>query len=155
MKSISLSIGILLLSLFQVKAQDSFSQDSAAIHAVIKQMFDGMHKGDSAMVHASLRDDIRMLTSYVDKEGKAAVQEGSLERFLTAVGTPHETVWTETIDGIRIDIDDNMAHAWVDYTFLLDSKFHHCGVDSFLLVREESGWKIINIADTRRTEGCE
>ncbi|MEL6132766.1 MAG: nuclear transport factor 2 family protein [Bacteroidota bacterium] len=148
----------LLLFFFSIPfsfTQDNFSQDSTEIYAVIQQVFEGMRQGDSAMVRETMYADVRMMTSYVDKEGKAKVQMGRLDRFLQAVGTPHEKVWNETIDAIHVEVDDNLAHAWVDYSFYVDEDFHHCGVDSFVLVREAEGWKIIHLADTRRTEGCQ
>jgi hypothetical protein len=40
------------------------------------------------------------------------------------------------------------------YVFYVGDRFSHCGVDSFQLVRISAGWRIIQIADTRRKEGC-
>jgi hypothetical protein len=36
----------------------------------------------------------------------------------------------------------------------VDGEFSHCGVDAFILVLTEDGWRILSIADTRTTEGC-
>ena len=154
-RSFSLLFLLIGLSFVKLHAQDTFAQDSSDIYAVVKQLFDGMRKGDSAMVHATMHPEVRMLTSYINKEGEAKLQVGSLDRFLQAVGTPHEAVWNETIDVIHVEVDDNLAHAWVDYSFYVNEDFHHCGVDAFLFIREgEENWKIIHLADTRRTEGC-
>jgi hypothetical protein len=44
---------------------------------------------------------------------------------------------------------------WVDYALYIGERFSHCGIDHFLLVKNEAGeWKILELADTRRTEGC-
>jgi hypothetical protein len=42
----------------------------------------------------------------------------------------------------------------VEYSFWLGTTFSHCGIDAFQLARLGSEWKIIAIADTRRTDGC-
>jgi hypothetical protein len=43
---------------------------------------------------------------------------------------------------------------WTPYAFYYDGNFSHCGVDSFQLARTAEGWKVVQIADTRRTQGC-
>jgi predicted metal-dependent phosphoesterase TrpH len=43
---------------------------------------------------------------------------------------------------------------WTAYDFHVNSRFSHCGYDSFQLTRTAAGWKIIAIADTQRREGC-
>lgn len=43
-----------------------------------------------------------------------------------------------------------MASAWVPYTFYLDGVITHCGVNSIELLRDQEGWKITQLSDTRR-----
>jgi hypothetical protein len=42
----------------------------------------------------------------------------------------------------------------MEYRFYVGERFSHCGVDSFHLVRTADGWRIVDLADTRRREGC-
>ena len=49
---------------------------------------------------------------------------------------------------------DRVASVWAPYTFHLDGRVLHCGTDSFELLRGADGWKITQVADTRRTDGC-
>ena len=55
-------------------------------------------------------------------------------------------------DGIKID--GPMATAWTPYNFYFNGKFSHCGVNNFVLVKQDNGWKIQYIIDTRRRQGC-
>jgi SnoaL-like domain len=57
--------------------------------------------------------------------------------------------------GKEIKIDANMAMAWTPYKFYIGENFSHCGVNLFTLVKLEQDWKIVNIIDTRRRQGCE
>jgi hypothetical protein len=152
---------ILLIALFFVAgplmAQSSKNPDQAAEQAVedaILQLFAGMKAGDSAMVHNVCHGHTRLATSYVDREGKPGTEEITLEEFLLAVGNPHTEVWNEVPKSIEVRVDDNMATAWVPYSFYVDDRFSHCGVNAFQLVKDSSGWKILNITDTRRVSGC-
>lgn len=74
--------------------------------------------------------------------------------FLQAVGAPREEVWDERISNLQIQIDGPLASAWMDYSFYRGDAFSHCGVNTMTLLREEDGWKIFAISDTRRRTGC-
>ena len=51
-------------------------------------------------------------------------------------------------------VDDALASVWVPYTFYVDGRISHCGANSIELLRRAEGWKIKQISDTRRTDGC-
>ncbi len=124
------------------------------IRAVIQRLFDGMRAGDSAMVR-SVFDSAASFVSTSTRDGRPQIVPGSVDRFVTAVGRPHDAVWDERIWDVEIRVDDNLAQVWTKYAFFLGEEFSHCGVDGFHLVRRAEGWKIVHLADTRRREGCE
>lgn len=126
----------------------------AAVRAVIDQLFDGMRAGDSTMVRAVFHTEARMWT-IGERDGTPVLREGSVDRFVTAVGTPHDQVWDERIWDVEIRIDGRMATAWVPYAFFLGNTFSHCGVNAFQLVDEGPGWHILALTDTRRQDGCD
>lgn len=129
--------------------------DEAAVKATIMTMFDGMRAGDSTMVHSAFGTASISKTIGVDRtSGKTVVKESPLDNFLKAIGTPHDAVWDEKVLSFDIKIDQQMATAWVPYEFYLGDKFLHCGVNHFTLFKEEQGWKIIYLIDTRKQEGC-
>ena len=77
---------------------------------------------------------------------------------LRLVGTPHTEVYDERISDVQIRVDGNFATAWMNYTFYVVSngtdQLSHCGVNAFHFFRGTDGWKITQITDTRRREGC-
>jgi hypothetical protein len=79
----------------------------------------------------------------------------SIGEFVEAVGTPHDDVWDERIWRQDVQVDGNLASAWTEYTFFLGEKMSHCGVNAFQLFRSETGWKIIQLTDTRRRIDCQ
>ncbi len=124
--------------------------EEAAVQATIDRLFEGMKKGDSALVHAVFYPAARLQTAFVSREGKPTLQTEPIEAFVKAVGTPHKEVWDERVKEYNIHIDDNLATAWTPYEFYLDGKYLHEGVNAFQLFRSPQGWKIIQICDTRR-----
>lgn len=129
--------------------------EKAAIIKVIDTMFDGMRAGDSAMVRSAFYHEATMMTTFRNKQQQPKLHKGSLEKFLAAVGTPHDEVWDERIKSYRVQMDATLATVWTEYAFYLGEQFSHCGVNAFHLFKSETGWKIFHIADTRRKSTCE
>lgn len=134
-------------------AQDK-QQEINEVERVIFKLFEGMRAGDSAMVHSVFVDDAEMHTVFTDKDGNNNLRKGSLEKFLIAVGTPHDQIWDEPVWDMQVDIDGALASVWTKYAFYAGKQFSHCGVDAFQLFKSKEGWKIIQITDTRQKEGC-
>ena len=143
----------LLLNYGSLISQNNLEE--RAVKATIDQLFDGMRAGDSTMVRSTFHPSARLQSAFYDQEGNPVLREGSIDRFVGAVGTPHDDVWDEKIWSFDVHIDGNLATAWTDYTFYLGAEMSHCGVNAFHLFKSKSGWKITQITDTRRKENCQ
>lgn len=124
-----------------------------AVMAVVKQLFDGMRKGDSAMVRAAFHPQV-LLSSVGTRAGVPVVTFDSLAQFTRSVGTPHAEMWDERTHDEMVHVDGGMAMVWAPYDFYLGTKFSHCGVDNFQFAKTADGWKIIALVDTRQRTGC-
>jgi len=133
-----------------------FAQEDKKVLAVINTLFDGMKKSDSAMVHSVFHPQAKMYSIQIDaKTGQPVMRSSEAKNFIVAIGTPHKEVFNELIWSPKIEIDGNLAQAWVPYAFYRDKTFSHCGVDAFQLFKDASGnWKIFHLSDTRQKEGC-
>jgi len=148
-------IVVLLVGLLAQPVAASAQSSEADVMAVITRLFDGMRVGDSAMVRSTFAPGARLMSAF-ERGGVPTLtgRTGSLDRFVTAVGTPHDEVWDEHIWGTEIRIDDRLATVWTNFAFHLGTELRHCGVNAFQLFHGNEGWKIINLVDTHRTEGC-
>ena len=130
------------------------NEDSSAVALVVNTLFDGMREGDSSKVANTFHPHVKMLTTYIQKDGEAGMQEGKAQEFLTAVGTPHDLIWDERIANLHIQVDDNLAQVWMDYSFYVSNQFSHCGVNAMQLVKLDDRWMIVHLMDTRRKGNC-
>ncbi len=137
-----------------VQSSRTPSTEEAEVITVVERLFDAMRAGDSTAVRALFHPTARLVTTGV-REGTPVLQAESVDRFVAAVGSPRTEVWDERIWNVEARVDDNLATAWMDYAFFLGERFSHCGVNAFQLFRTAEGWRIIQIADTRRREGCD
>ncbi len=152
-------IPVFLLFSFSLfaQSQESISEDSQreAVIQTIKNMFDAMRASDTAMLRSTFDPQMRLMTTYVDKEGNPKIHTGSADDFITSIGKPHDEIYDEKIWNYSIQIDGLLATVWTKYTFYLGDKMSHCGVNAFQLFNAADGWKIIQITDTRNRDGCQ
>jgi hypothetical protein len=128
------------------------SGDAAAVEEVVRGLFDAMRAADSAAAR-DLFHPGASLTGPVEKEREVTLRSTPVKAFLDAMGGA-EAEWDERIRNLEVRVDADLATAWMDYTFYHGGELSHCGVNAFQLYRSADGWKIFQIADTRRREGC-
>ena len=143
-----------LLFLFLTMTIHAQSTEKDTIIQIIQTMFDGMRAGDSSMVSSTFGNGIQMFTIFKTKKEEHRMVKDNPQKFLNAVGTPHKEIWDERISSYDVKIDGLLASVWTEYSFYLDDKFSHCGVNVFQFFNSEDGWKIMNITDTRRRSDC-
>jgi len=146
---------LLLFCLFAFSFGYSQTDQEKNVIATIDKMFDAMRAGDSTALRQCFHSTMRLQSTLFDKEGRPRIVNGDIEKFISAVGTPHDEMWDEKIWSYDVKIDDNLATVWTEFTFYLGKKLSHCGVNAFQLYRSPIGWKITQITDTRRFNNCQ
>ena len=151
-----LTLGLLALASPAAAQSSSAYRSPEGVRAVIDQLFDGMRAGDSTMVRATLHPAARFQSAFVHADtGKPVLSTGSADRFVEAVGTPHDEVWDEKIWNVEIAVDGHLAQAWMNYAFFFGDTLSHCGVNALHFYHDGAAWRITQITDTRRRTGCE
>ena len=75
--------------------------------------------------------------------------------FLKAVSQPDGPTYDEPLRKPVVHVDGDLATVWAEYQVRLEpGKVHHCGYDSFQMARLGGRWRILNVSDTYREEGC-
>jgi hypothetical protein len=132
-------------------AQDA---DRTAVLAVVNNVFTAMRTRDTALLR-QLFDTSARLVGVSTRGGSPSLSLTPAARFGAAFASaPAGNVWNERIYDPEVRIDGGVAQVWAYYTFHMNDKFSHCGVDAFMLLKVGSEWKITQLADSRRTEGC-
>lgn len=127
------------------------ASEEAQVLAVAQKLFDGMRTRDTALIRSVFDPAGRMIG--VTRDG--TVRADSPDRFIQAVASAKPgAVWNERIWNTEVRVDGNIAHLWATYDFHLNDTFSHCGIDAFQMAKTSAGWKIVELADTRRTTGC-
>ncbi len=142
-----LSVGL------NVNAQNSETEN---VKATIIEFFDAFHNQDTTVLKAIVTDKIILQSISTNKEGKTVLNEDDFGKFIKSIASiPKDRTFEEKLLDFSIQIDGNMANAWIPYEFWYQEKLSHCGVNSFQLIKEDDKWKIIYLVDTRRRDGCQ
>ncbi len=128
--------------------------DTAAVVATITRMFDALRTKDGATVRAVLDSAARFTLLRSSPEGGARVVVLTGEQFVTAVTNPQGAGLDEPIRNVEVRIDGDLAAVWAEYQVRIDGNVSHCGYDAFHLVRKGGEWKILNVSDSFRQQGC-
>jgi len=145
----TLMVPALLLAPAPLPAQ---TDDEAAVRQVVEDLFHHMKAGDADAMAALMHDDVRLVTTGVE-DGAPVARVVPVDQWLNGV-RQSEAELDERIDDVEVRVSGGLATVWTGYDLLVDGVFSHCGVDAFQLVRTARGWRILQVADTRRREGC-
>lgn len=148
-KSLALSLCLLL-------APAAVGQTPEAdVLTAVDALFDAMRAGDSTAVRAAFVPGASLRT-VLERDGQAALEQGTVDAFAEAAGRPHEKVWDERTWDEGVRVDGRLATAWVPYAFYLGDTLSHCGTNAFQLIHSEGRWRITSIVDTRyQADECE
>lgn len=147
-----LLLPMLLLGVQIATAQPATDQE--AIIGVIKTLFDAYRAQDTSVMRLLFHPEATMSSALIGQDGQAQWRKGEVQAFLNFAGTKNGNYYDERIYSYNVTVDLPLATAWTEYSFFLNDKFSHCGYNVFTMLKTARGWKIINITDTRRKEGC-
>lgn len=127
--------------------------EEAQVLAPVNALFAAITTRDAKAIEPLLLPGGAAITVAETPDGTRSITRTAWPQFLTRF-TPGAQRLEERMRAPAIEIDGDIAMVWGDYTFLIDGKVHHCGVDHFDMVRENGTWKIANVTWTSRTTGC-
>jgi hypothetical protein len=127
--------------------------ERANVLATVQKLFDAMRTRDTALLTSVFDSSARLLgisrTNPPSLTFTTPAQFGAGFARMPAGDVLHERMYDP-----EVRIEGNVAQVWAYYTLHRNSTFIHCGIDAFMLMKVGTTWKITQIADTRRTEGC-
>tara|TARA_R110002111_G_scaffold114861_1_gene175819 strand:- start:184 stop:630 length:447 start_codon:yes stop_codon:yes gene_type:complete len=135
-----------LLGISQLEMQSSNPE------ACVQSFFKAFHAQDTTAIKSVIHKDIVLATISSSSEDTVLMVD-DIEKFYKSIASIPETVkFHEELTEIEVRTDGILAQVWTNYTFHLNDKISHKGVNAFTLMNEKGTWKIIYLVDTRRKE---
>jgi hypothetical protein len=135
--------------LFVFFLQFSFAQESE-IQLTIGNFFNAFHQRDSIALKKVCSENLVLHSISESEKGTKFSVEKAANFYKSIATIPLSVKFEEKILSYKIQIDGAMAHVWTPYEFYINDQLSHSGVNSFQLYKENDGWKVVYILDTRR-----
>jgi len=120
-----------------------------SVLAPVKALFDAMRMGDSATIAACFTDSAKL--DGISERGMARV---SRTRFAHIISSLPKGSCDERPHYDLVRVDRSLAMVWAPYEFYFKGTFHHCGTDSFEIIRVGGVWRIHYAISTEWSTGC-
>ena len=121
--------------------------------AVVNKMFTEMANHNPAAIAELFTKDSNLTAIIKRKDGKTAIMALTGETFSKNFAEKRGEIKEEMYEQKTL-VDGDLAMVWGRYVFFVDGKISHCGLNSFDLVRTETGWKIANSSSTIDPTAC-
>ena len=128
--------------------------DTSAVMAPVNAFLTGVAASDPKAILAVVRPDGGATYAAENPDGTRTITRRSWAE-VAARFAPGTDRFEERISDPAIESDGDIAMVWAPYTFRVNGKLHHCGVDHFDLIRDGGAWKIANASWSSRTTGCD
>jgi hypothetical protein len=145
--------GSCLMLLPFIAAAIATASDRAAVLAPVEAIFAALAAHDGQALLAQTWGSGGATIAAEREDGTRNVRQLSWMQFADTI-KPGPDALEEKLGDTILRIDGDIAMVWGRYTFRIDGRVHHCGMDHFQLTRIEGQWKITNIAWTTRMTGC-
>lgn len=144
---------ILFLFLGLIGSAHAQSDDRAGVTATVDRFLNAINTNDPTALKGTQLPEGMTFRLLYDANGTMTAHPRSnaewVERTAKATQRFHEQYWSPTVL-----IHRDMAVFWAPYSFDIDGKRSHCGVDVFELVKVAGEWKIANAMWTVEPDGC-
>jgi hypothetical protein len=138
----------------KLMSQPKTAEDSVKLK--INQFITAINTSNGISIRNCFADTTSIYqTIFKSRDGQVEIRNEDIRVFAHvisgfALGSANEKI---SLDVVKVS--GPLATVWTPYKFYFDGKLHHCGVNSFQLVRLRDGWKIQYLIDTRNIDGCE
>ncbi|WP_298476369.1 nuclear transport factor 2 family protein [uncultured Maribacter sp.] len=136
---------------------NAFAQETEGDKAkqTVLDFFEAFHAQDSIKMKKVVSPKVILQSIGKNRTGEIMVKTEKFHDLITSiVNIPDTLQFEEKLLSFRVNVDGAMANVWVPYEFWLNNTFHHCGVNSFQLLKKKDRWEIIYLIDTRRKNEC-
>lgn len=123
--------------------------------AAVRTLLAGWFEGDAARAASVLSPDFRLATLRRTEAGPH-VDFQTRDSLVEAMAHLTRGGWEVRLGETTVKVDETgIATVWAPYTFYIDGKKSHCGIETFQLYHLSAGWQIASFADTHLWNGKE
>jgi hypothetical protein len=118
----------------------------------IEEFFDALAKRDRDALLATVVAE-GSITAHGMRDGRARARTQSWQEWAEGIAKGKERL-DEQVHDPDVRVRGSLASVWSQYSFHVDGRFSHCGIDNFDLAKVDGRWRIVSLSFTVETENC-
>jgi hypothetical protein len=146
-------ISTILFFILSTSATAQSQDETKKVLAIVQEFFDAIEKHDTIAFNSVFLSKAHMFISRPVGDSIQYISKPAVGRSTLKPGTAYKEIMRDK--GVKVEVHQNIAMAWVPYNFYVNNTFSHCGVDAFTFLKTKQGWKIALLAYTVENKGCE
>ena len=147
--SMSLCNSVLVMAVALFGTGTTYAADEKAeVMKPVQSFFSAFARRDKAAMLAELAPNVEVMSAR-----KGELRRLKIDALADLVVAYKGGAIAEPIHDPIIHIDDNLAVIWTRYEFTVEGRVNHCGTDVITLMKLNSRWVIVGLADNGR-EDC-
>lgn len=119
------------------------ANENPKIEKVVSDFMDALNNNNAEIAKGIVMDDA-FLTVVYKKDNRTLKRDISMNDFISDIEKRTIKV-EEKIWNLKINVNENIASAWMDYDFHIEGKFSHKGSNVILLTKMNEKWLISHI----------
>jgi hypothetical protein len=127
------------------------ASDRSDVLAAVNGFMRGLRAKDTALVSQHMDSLARMTLPRTNNAGTRLLILRAPELIRMVA---NEAANDEVIRNPTVQLDGGLAVVWAEYQVRREGRVTHCGFDSFQLAKLNGKWKIVNVADSFKQQGC-
>ena len=142
---------LFLIFISNVFAQDAKNEDVKNASEIPDRLFAAMKAKSFDDIKNIFTPEAQLVAIDKPRDGGKGVSKTRVftaENFAKMISEAQGGDFIETMPDKDVKIDGDLAIVSGRYTFYVGDKFSHCGLNTFNLVRTETGWKVANGVST-------
>lgn len=141
---------IFSLSVSLASAQNANNADLKTASEIPDKLFAAMKEKNAEAIRAVFTAEGQLVAVDKPRDGKglSKTRVFTADAFAKMISEAKGGEFIEKMSNKEVKVSGDLATVWGRYTFFVGDKFSHCGLNTFHLVRTETGWKIANAAST-------
>ena len=142
-------VAVVVVAPVTARAQAS---DRTDVLAAVNGFMRGLRTKDTALVSQHMDTLARMTLPRTTNAGATRLLVLRAPDLIRMVA--NEAANDEVIRNPTVQINGGLAVVWAEYQVRREGRVTHCGFDSFQLAKLNGKWKILNVADSFKQQGC-
>lgn len=127
----------------------------AAVLVPVYALLKAVNSHDRKKAFDAVRADGRVTHIVEGSDGASTIDHMTWQQLIEEDFKPTPDRWDERMGPVKIEVRGSIATVTTSYQLFINGNIKQCGYGNYVIVRQASAWKVLNMIFTERQAGCD